>query len=200
MPISRLSETAAGEGPLHSRRLTRWFKGRFRPAEIRVVERNDLVDTCSTCLLTPSAAQLLGRLEAELRRSRGDGATWEAISCPACHRTTIVRDHDEGWAFGDGGWSFEPRSKPGSAPARPDRPMEVREGARDAVPEWLTLSEAAYLSGAPVSVLRDLLESGRLPQVSLVGDERIGVLVPAEEVLILERYPATTPSRHADGR
>lgn len=135
---------------------------------------NRVIRSCSSCLLTPSAEQLLTRLEADLRASRGDDGTWAADACPACGCTTVIRDDLEGWSFGDTGWSFEPDS------GEPDvgRPPAA---ARALAPEWLSLSEFAYLTGRSLEDVTAQLEAGRLDHVSLLGEDRLGVLIRAQD-------------------
>jgi len=141
------------------------------------MERNRVLGSCSSCLLTPSAEQLLTRLEADLEASRGHDGTWASHACPDCGRTTVIRDDREGWSFGDSGWSFEPQE--GSAADLPPTPASSSEWTS----EWLTLAEAAYISGASVEDLTARVDSGRLEHVSILGEDRFGVLVRAEDVL-----------------
>lgn len=140
--------------------------------------RDEVLGTCSSCLLTPPAEKLLARLAADLRAKRGDDGSWGSHGCPACGRVTVIWDGLEGWSFGDSGWSFEPdgdRALRGTA----EPPASPSAGT----PEWLTLGEAAFLADVPVGSVAKWLEAGRLEHLSLPGEDRLGVLVRVDDVM-----------------
>ncbi len=177
------------------------------------MEPDRTIGICPTCLLTPSAEQLLTRLKADLLASRAQDATWSSVVCPDCGRTTAIRDDREGWTFGDSGWTFEPHE--GDAPVaglRTDteppaadladteppvadlwtdtEPLVAElwtdtEPRRQGTPEWLTIDEVAYLTGTPAEIVGEWLDTKRLEPVSILGEARLGVLVRAEDVIAL---------------